>query len=177
VRDGVIHKWFDRPNRARQPIWRCTAMAVAITTATLLAGCTQVASAPSSSSLASASPAADAAMDQHLSTAPTCAAATVLESTLFNAHVDLAKGAITEAQWVAVVNSTVIGFRSLAQHPDWGLQNQARSLIGYIDASSPSPSGVLFNPDSPDWDSRRQAFNTSCDTNGTPVALWAATGG
>ena len=176
-RYGVVHKWVDRPHGARQSISRSAAIAVAITTATLLASCTQVQSAPSSSSPAHASPATNAAMDQRSSTAPTCAAATILESALFNAHLDLARGAITQDQWAAVVNSTVVGFRGLAQHPDWGLQNQARTLIGYIDASSQSPSGALFDPDATEWNSRRQAFNTSCETSGTPVALWAATGG
>jgi hypothetical protein len=177
-RNGVMqHKWFVRRNSAGQSIWRCTAIAVAITTATLLSGCTQLAPAPTDPLPASASPAPDVVMDQHSRATPTCAAATILESTLLNAHLDLERDAITDAQWVAVVNSTVIGFRSIAQQPDWGLQAEARSLIKYIDASSPSPSGALFNPDATEWDTLIQAFNRSCDANGTEVALWAATGG
>lgn len=65
-RSGVMqHKWFVRRNGAGQSIWRCTGIAVAITTATLLSGCTQLAPAPTDPLPASPSPAPDAVMDQH----------------------------------------------------------------------------------------------------------------
>lgn len=157
--------------------WRSIGITAAITITTLLTGCTQMAAATPSPAPTAAVSTPSAATDQHSSTALTCASASILESTLHNAHVDLAHDAISKAQWMAVVNSTVIGFRSLAEHPQWGLQAKARSLIRYIDASSPTQSGAMFDPDDPEWESLRQDFNASCEANGTEVTIWAATGG
>jgi hypothetical protein len=75
------------------------------------------------------------------------------------------------------VNSTVINFRGLAQHPDWGLQDQARALSNFIESSSPLPTGALFDIYSNEWESQRQALNADCKQNDSEVTIVASTGG
>jgi hypothetical protein len=158
--------------------WRFGAAAAAITAALLLSGCTPIAAASSAPKPAAVSSATSATvMDGHSQIALTCAAASILESTLYNARVDMERGAITPTQSAAIVNSTVINFRGLAQHPDWGLQDQARALSNFIESSSPLPTGALFDIYSNEWESQRQALNAECKQNDTEVAIMAATGG
>jgi len=157
-----------RPSR-RRLLTICTA-AIAVVA---LSGCTAAQARPEPST----TPRVAVAVEQHSQVALTCAAASVIESDLYNADAELRNGVISESQWAAFVDRAAFDFEMLAQRPEWGLQQEVRTLLRFIDASVNAPAGARFDPSTNEWDKAVAPINKACEANSTEIIISAASGG
>ncbi len=108
--------------------------------------------------------------------ARTCAAQAIIQTNVLNAREEFRNGLITEAQYVAVVNTAANDYKLMSIGSSWGLQELIRELTATTSSSESAPFGARFDPDG-EYLSISADVATECTANGSPIALYATQGG
>lgn len=152
---------------------------VALLACGILTGCaaTPSAGAPVTQQPDSAStPAADTGVDAAI--ASTCAGFSAIETTTMNAQAELQAGLISQDQYVTIVNSTSVAFRTLSDPTadQRGLQEEIDAIVRLTGEGGPSAE-LAYDPAGPEYTKLRTAVFTACEENGSEEYLVGLHGG
>ncbi|ROS70148.1 hypothetical protein EDF42_0140 [Curtobacterium sp. PhB172] len=151
-----------------------------------LSGCSADASstpAPTSSSARSADAAVDAPaaspavdpMEEDRSAAAVCGQISALSTIALNASDGRSRGALTDAQYEALIAAERFGYEHLSSS-DERLDNAIDYAHEYLDAH-PAPTSGPALEDSAEWDLVGRTLNTACQQAGSNVVATAQSGG
>lgn len=163
-----------------------TVVAGALLASLALSSCSADASStptPTSSSARSADAAVDAPaasptvdpMEEDGSAAAVCGQISALSTIALNASDGRSRGALTDAQYEALIAAERFGYEHLSSS-DERLDNAIDYALEYLDAH-PAPASGPALEDSPEWELVGRTLNTACQQAGSNVVATAQSGG
>lgn len=109
----------------------------------------------------------------------TCAAFSIIFTTIGNAQRDLASGAISTDQHAALMDSAYVGFQSLLTFPgdQRGLRPETEAVVNYIEANPATTPALLLDPSTKEYQAAIEPLTAACLANGSEIATYGTTGG
>lgn len=100
-----------------------------------------------------------------------CAVLATMQTALENAYLQHAKGALSDSQFVAIVNTAPTTLQMLKMLTTHGLETEVGGLLADTTLTPPALSGATFNPWGEPFHGDMLQAVSSCSENGTPIGV------
>ena len=153
-------------------------VAIALGGAALLAAAATGCSSTGSAAPTSTSPTATASPTPQSdpSVTLTCAVLGSLDTSLEDTAIEQHFGQTDASGYAAVINTTSNTLMGLRRNSAAGMQSEVWNLQEAVKTSPPTVPGATFDPQSADFVAALAEIKKQCETNGTPMMLYAPEG-
>ncbi|GAA2444746.1 hypothetical protein [Agromyces soli] len=107
----------------------------------------------------------------------TCLELSIPESAAFNAFNELRKGNIGAEARNQLLEEASVGYRTVPVEPGSELETGIHAVIAYIDSSTPTPDGAIFDPSTDEFARLGSNLGSLCSAAGTELVINASSGG
>ncbi len=153
---------------------RTTAAVVVVLVAAIsLSGCgtSSVAAKPTIESPSATPTHAPVLSDPRDRIGESCAVLAMVQTELENASMQHDKGALSDAQFAAIVNTAPTTLKALSMLATHGLESQVGGLLEDTTLTPPVVPGAAFNPHGEPFQGDMLQAITACGQNGTPIGV------